>query len=216
VIVSGLALGIDGVAHQAALEAGGLTVAVLGTAIDHIYPASHRGLAKEILQNKGAILSELGPKVEEHGGIFPARNRIIAGLSQAVIVTEAAASSGSLITANFALEQGKQVMAVPGSIMSPYSAGPNNLIKTGAMPITDATDVLAALNFSSPEIVATPVKAKSKEEALILELLGQGVNTSQDLIEQSKLSASQFANIISLMEITGKVRNLGAGVWIAR
>ncbi len=216
VIVSGLALGIDGIAHQAALDAGGLTVAILGTAIDHIYPASHRNLAIDILKHKGAIVSELEKTADEHPGIFPARNRIIAGLSSATIITEAAASSGALITANFALEQGKQVMAVPGNITSLQSAGPNNLLKSGAIPVTDAADVLAALNFESNEVAALPVKAKSKEEALILELLTQGVNTSHDLIEHSQLSASQFANIISLMEITGKVRNLGAGTWMAR
>jgi DNA processing protein len=215
VIVSGLALGVDGLAHQAALEAGGVTVAVLGTAIDDIYPASNRGLARRILE-KGAVVSEYGPGQSTHRGSFPARNRIISGLSLAVIVTEADASSGSLITANFALNQDRLVLAVPGNITSPRSAGPNNLLRSGAIPVTSASDVLAALDLDSPALVKAPVKADSREEADILRLLGEGVHTSQDLIERTGLNAAQFANIISLMEITGKVRNLGAGQWIAR
>lgn len=214
-IVSGLAIGIDGVAHQAAVEAGGKAIAVLGTRINDIYPATNRGLAKRVLQ-QGAIVSEYGPEDDTHRGSFPARNRIISGLSQAVIITEANASSGSLITANFALEQNRALMAVPGNITSERSAGPNNLLKSGAIPVTDAIDVLAGLNMESTVIQAMPVKAKSKEEAQILELLQNGTNTSQALIEQSGLDASQFANIITLMEITGKVRNLGAGQWLAR
>lgn len=216
VVVSGLALGIDAMAHQAAIEAGGKTVAVQACGLDRVYPGSNRGLAKQILATGGAIISEYPegtPALKHH---FPARNRIISGISHAVIVPEADASSGSLITANFALNQNRLVMAVPGNTTSLRSAGPNNLIKSGAIPVTDATDVLAALNLESPLLATTPVKADSKEEATILSLITEGHTTTQALIENSGLPASQFANVITLMEISGKVRNLGAGQWITK
>ncbi|MBW3538031.1 DNA-processing protein DprA [Candidatus Parcubacteria bacterium] len=215
VIVSGLAVGIDAVAHQAAVEAGGVTVAVLACGLNQIYPATNRSLAVKILQ-RGAIISEYPegtPPLRHH---FVARNRLISGLSCAVVIPEADASSGSLITANFALEQNRSVMAVPGNVTSLRSAGPNNLIKSGATPVTDTSDILAALDLEAPQLAKSAVTAKSREEAQILELLSRGVNTSQELITQSQMSAGQFANVITLMEITGKVRNLGAGSWIAR
>lgn len=211
-IVSGLALGVDSVAHLAALDAGGITVAVLACGLDQVYPHSNRGLAERITE-RGAVISDYPERTQPLRHHFPARNRLIAGLSHAVIITEAAAKSGALITANFALEQNRQVMAVPGNITSPLSAGPNNLIKAGALPITDSSDVLAALDL---EYSAQSVQADSREEALILELLAKGVNSTQRLIEESGLAAGQFANIISLMEISGKVRNLGAGNWVTR
>ncbi|HSH31478.1 MAG TPA: DNA-processing protein DprA [Candidatus Saccharimonadales bacterium] len=216
VIVSGLALGIDAVAHQAAVEAGGVTVAVLGCGLDAIYPSSNRTLARNILDANGTIISEYPkgtPPLRHH---FPARNRIIAGLSCAVVIPEADASSGSLITANFALEQNRTVMAVPGNTTSLRSAGPNNLIKSGATPITGSSDILAALDLEAPQLAKSTVTAKSREEALVLELLSQGVTTTAELITRSHMTAGQFANVITLMEITGKVRNLGAGSWIGR
>ncbi len=216
VIVSGLALGTDALAHRAALEAGGKTLAVLAHGLDRIYPTSNRGLAEQILATGGALVSEYDVGEVPYRQRFPARNRIIAGLSHAVIIPEADASSGSLITANFALNQNRLVMAVPGNITSLRSAGPNNLIKSGAIPVTDATDVLAALNLESPMLATTPVKADSREEATILDLIAEGHTTTQALIENSGLPASQFANVITLMEISGKVRNLGAGQWITR
>jgi DNA processing protein len=215
VIVSGLALGLDSVAHNAAIEAGGKTIAVLGTAIDRIYPTSNRGLAETILNGNGAILSEYEPGHEGHKGIFPARNRIISGLSLGVIVTEASSKSGSLITADFALKQNRSVMAVPGNILSPLSAGPNNLLRIGrATAVADVSDVFNELNLG--QISQTPIKAQSQEEAIILDLLKQGLTSTQDLIERSQLGAAQFANVISLMEITGKIRNLGAGQWVTK
>jgi DNA processing protein len=215
-LVSGLAYGIDAIAHQAALEAGGKVVAVLGTPLDTIYPASNRNLAKEILKTGGAIISEYAVGTNTQRFNFPTRNRIIAGLSLAVLVTEADASSGSLITANFAITNNRLVMAVPGSVDSPRSAGPNNLLKTGAKPVTDAVDVLAELELVSPRLAPKTVRADSKEEAQIIELLNEGVNTTHDLIEQTEIGASQIASILSLMEITGKIRNMGAGQWIVR
>lgn len=214
VIVSGLALGIDGIAHRAALDAGGTTVAVLAHGLDQIYPAQHRGLAKEILASGGALVSEYDVGTEPFKGNFVERNRIIAGLCEATLVTEAAEKSGSLITAHRALKFGRTVMAVPGNITSVYSAGPNNLIRNGATPITSAADAIITLGFLARE--AVPVPAQSADEALLIKLLNAGASSSEQLIEQSRLSAAQFANIISLMEITGKVRNLGAGTWVVR
>lgn len=215
-VVSGLAYGLDGVAHQAALDAGGLTIAVLAHGLDKIYPSANRGLGEQILAHGGALISEYPvatPALKQH---FVARNRLVSGLSSAVIVTEADASSGTLLTANFALQQNRVVMAVPGNITSPKSAGPNNLLRSGAVPVTSAEDVLAALELESPALAAAPVKADSKEEAQILDLLRSGITTNQALLDHSGLAAAKFAHIISLMEITGKVRNLGAGQWVAR
>jgi len=214
IIVSGLAIGIDGIAHRAALDAGGRTIAVLAHGLDRIYPPRHRALAKEILATGGALISEYEagqPPLKHH---FVERNRIIAALSRVTIVTEAGQKSGALITARDANNAGRTVLAVPGNITSPGSVGPNNLIRTGATPITSATDVVTQLGFLAHEVV--PVPAQSRDEAVILKLLGEGTSTSEQLIEQSQLSAAQFANIISLMEITGKVRNLGAGQWVRR
>ncbi|HVE81165.1 MAG TPA: DNA-processing protein DprA [Candidatus Dormibacteraeota bacterium] len=213
-VVSGLALGIDAIAHQGALDAGGYTIAVQACGLNEIYPASNRNLGRRIIESGGAVVSEYPkgmPPLKQH---FPARNRIISGLSLAVIVTEADASSGSLITANFALEQNKLVMAVPGNITSLRSAGPNNLIKTGAIPVTSAADVLTALDLKSTKLSKKPARADSAVEAKLMELLDSGLSNSQELIEQSGLNAAEFANVITLMEITGKVRNLGAGTWI--
>lgn len=213
IVVSGLALGLDGVAHGAAVDAGGKTIAVLGTAINRIYPGSHRALSNRILDGHGAIVSEYPPDYPGHAGTFSLRNRIIAGLSLATLVTEAKAESGSLITARDAGQQNRTVMAVPGNITSERSAGPNNLIRqAGAVAVSDVSDILTALNLDG--ISYKPVKAKSKEEAMVIDLINKGHTTTQALIEQSQLTASQFANIISLMEITGKVKNLGAGVWV--
>ena len=215
VIVSGLANGIDGVAHQAAIDAGGKTVAVLAHGLDRIYPTSHRDLAKQILATGGTLVSEYPVGVPPLKQNFVARNRIIAGLCQAVIVPESSEKSGSLITANFAIEYGRCIIAVPGNVTSPRSVGPNNLIRAGrAIAATSVTDILTELNFRAR--LATPVAAQSREEALLVSLLSEGDNTSDSLIERSGLSAAQFANIVSLMEITGKIRNLGAGRWAIR
>ncbi len=214
-IVSGLAIGVDGVAHRAALDAGGRTIAVLAHGLDRVYPVQHRALAHEIIDSGNALVSEYDLGTPPDKFRFPERNRIIAALCDITIVTESAVTGGALITANQAIKAGRTVMAVPGNITSPYSAGPNNLIRSGqGTAITSASDVLATLGYLKRE--AIPVPAQSPDEAAILNLIGSGHTTSQQLIDQSGLTAAQFANIISLMEITGKVRNLGAGSWAAR
>lgn len=215
-VVSGLAIGIDAVAHQAAIEAGGFTVAVLGSGLNQVYPARNRTLAHKVIESGGALVSEQEadmPPLRHH---FPARNRIIAGLSLGVVVTEAAAASGSLITATFALDENRLVMAVPGNVTSLSSAGTNKLLRAGATVVTSATDVLDALDIEARILAKPAAPPANAEEATILELIGQGITTSRELIEHSQLSAARFAHIISLMEITGKVRNLGAGTWVTR
>src|SRR5688572_6641342 len=151
VIISGLALGVDSLAHKAALDVGGLTVAVLPSGVDKIYPAAHFGLAKQILQQGGALVSEYPDGTPPLKHQFIERNRIASGLGDALLITEAAEKSGTLHTANFALEQGRPVLAVPGNITSPTSAGTNNLIKAGATPVTGVQDVLLALGLEPTE-----------------------------------------------------------------
>lgn len=214
VIVSGLALGVDGIAHEAALEAGGKTVAVVAHGLDQIYPASHRGLAKRILATGGAIVSEYDLGTPPMPYNFVERNRLIAGLSSGVIVTEAAVKSGSLITARDAIAAGRTLMAVPGPITSVLSAGPNNLIRQGAVPITDTSDAVVALGFHAQATTTEPVR--NAREATIVELIQAGKASSDELIAESGFSAAEFAGLITLMEITGKVRNLGAGMWAVR
>jgi DNA processing protein len=214
VIVSGLALGIDAIAHRAALDAGGKTVAVLACGLDQIYPASNHDLAEEILETGGALVSEYEPGTPPLKHHFPERNRIIAGLSMGVIVTESPREGGAMITASRATSENRVLMAVPGNITSPNSAGANYILTRGGVPVTSYTDAVVALGFHATESV--PVPARSPEEAKILKLIAKTGTTSDELIEASGLSAAEFANIISLMEITGKVRNLGAGLWVVR
>ncbi len=147
-IISGLALGVDGIAHQAALDVGGKTIAVLGSGLDIIYPSSHQQLAKNIIKSNGVIVSEYEPKTRPSKWTFPARNRIVAGMSLGTLVIEAPKKSGALITARFALEQGREVFAVPGSVYNENSAGCNLLIKMGAKPVTKPEDILEAFNLN--------------------------------------------------------------------
>ena len=150
-IVSGLALGVDGLAHQIALENGTKTIAVLGSGLDTVYPPAHKKLAKRIVDSGGALVSEYPPKTQPSKMTFPARNRIVAGISLGVLVIEAPMKSGALITARFALEQGREVFAVPGSIYSENSQGCNLLIKTGAKPVTKVEDILETFNYDDKD-----------------------------------------------------------------
>lgn len=216
-VISGLAYGIDSIVHQATLEAGGKTIAVLGSGLDTIYPAVHKPLAREIIRTGGAIICEYPngtPPLKHH---FPARNRIIAGLATATIVPEADAKSGSLITAQLALDENRLVLAVPGPITSPRSAGPNNLLKAGANAITSAADVCSLLGIS----VATSNQSQPSTKELgryaktILIALQSGPATTEDLITMTKLSAPTLLSTLTLLEMQNYVRSAGGHSWIS-
>ncbi|MGD8191001.1 DNA-processing protein DprA [Brevibacillus ginsengisoli] len=175
VIISGMALGIDTLAHRFALETGSPTIAVLGCAIDQIYPRQNTSLYQKIVQ-KGLILSEYPPGTKLHPGMFPERNRIISGLSLGVLVIEAAERSGSLITADHALEQGKEVFAVPGSIFSQASIGPHNLVKQGAKLVTDCQDIVEEFTWLPTKIEASAIFDKESldsDEQFLLSMISE-------------------------------------------
>jgi DNA processing protein len=215
-IVSGLALGADGVAHQAALDAGGKTIAVLACGLDAIYPASHRNLAIQIIQNGGTIISEYPEGTPALKQNFIARNRIVSGLSDMVIVTEAAEASGSLVTAKYGLEQNKLVGAVPGNITSSLSIGTNNLIKNGASPITSAQDVLDAIGLQAGASQHIEVMGDTKEEQIIIDLMKSNISDQEILQIKSQLEPALFSQTFTMLEINGKIRPLGAGHWVLR
>lgn len=213
VIVSGLALGVDAIAHQAALAAGGKTIAVLPCGLDKPYPATNRQLARKILEQGGALVSEYPEGTPPLQHQFIERNRIVSGLSDGVLITEAAAKSGTIHTAGFALDQGEAVMAVPGNITSELSKGTNNLIKTGAAPILGAQDILDALGLGK-QLHMTEVLAANAEEEAILSALKQGTtDDGHELQTASKLDAATFNQTLTMLEITGKIRPTGAGHW---
>ena len=216
VIISGLALGVDGFAHQATLDANGLTIAVLPGPLEAIAPSTHYHLAQTILDKGGTLVSEYRAGEFAAKQNFIARNRLVAGLAQAVLITEAAEKSGSLHTARFALEQGKDVLAVPGNITSPVSVGTNNLIKAGAIPVTSYLDVLHVLGLSEHATVAHEVRGRNANEQTVLNLLLQGVQDGESLLRQSELTTSEFNQVLTMLEIGGKVRSLGANQWSLR
>ena len=211
-IVSGLAQGIDTLAHLAALKQNQRTIAVVGSGIDQqsIFPPANRHLADKITAN-GAILSEypLGSFALKHH--FPARNRIISGLSLGTLVIEAPERSGALITATHAVQQNREVFAIPGSIYSPYSAGPNNLIKMGAKLVSSAQDVLEELNLKNltQNISLRRIIAETPEEELILKIVtGEPIHIDK-IVRETKLNTAAVSATLSLMEMKGKVKNLG-------
>lgn len=212
-IISGLALGVDSIAHQSALEAGGVTIAVLANGLDIIYPATNRGLAMHIVNNSGALISEYEPGTQPRDFQFLERNRIVSGLADALIVTEAAARSGTLSTVMHALEQGKEVFVVPGNITSPLSVGCNNLIKQGAHPITCVDDVLEII---APDLLKSQISlplGMTEAETKIISLIQSGIRDGDELQIQSGLVISEFLTTLSMMEINGLIRGLGANQW---
>ncbi len=216
IVISGLAYGIDSIGHQAALDAGGTTIAVLGTPINEIYPRNHRKLAEEIIETGGAIISEYAPGTKVYPKTsFLERNRIISGLSDIVVVVEAAERSGSLNTATHALEQGKEVFAVPGNITSPYSQGCNKLIRQGAFPYTEPDDILREL--FPEEFLARKKKCHLKGdtdvETLILNSLASGLRSGEEIMASTKLPPEVFNQSVTLLEIKGRIRALGANAW---
>lgn len=209
-VVSGLARGIDAAAHQAALRAGGRTIAVLGSGPDHIYPPEHRRLAEEIIAH-GALLSDYPPGTPPDAANFPPRNRIISGISIAVVVIEAGETSGALITANFAVEQGRDVFAVPGSILSAQSKGTNRLIQQGATPLLDPQDVLEVLNLNmvTQHRSARQVLPADPTEACLLQALGSEPTHIDEIQHLAGLPIEQVTAALALMELKGMVRQVG-------
>jgi len=209
-VVSGLARGIDETAHRAALEAGGRTVAVLGSGVDVIYPAENRGLAKAVTQ-AGAIVSDYPMGTAPESANFPPRNRIISGLSKGVIVVEAGEVSGALITTDFAAEQGRDVFAVPGGIKSPTARGTNRLIQQGAKLVTAVGDVLEELNLVmvSEQRAARAVLPADETEAKLLACLSAEPAHIDDIGAQAGLPISQVSGALALMELKGLVRQVG-------
>jgi DNA processing protein len=213
VVISGLALGTDGIAHRGALDAGGTTIAVLAGSVDHIYPRSHQNLGEQILEREGAILSEYEPPTSPREFQFLARNRIVSGLSDAIIITEAAARSGTLNTAAHALEQGKEVFVVPGNITSPLSAGCNALLRQGATPATRAEDIIEAIAPHLLQPQTSLALGNTPLETTILQLIQSGIRDGDTLQRQSGAAASEFNRSLTMMEINGTVRALGGNQW---
>jgi DNA processing protein len=210
VVISGLARGVDGEAHRGALEAGGVTLAVLGCGVDRDYPASHRELAARVCE-RGLIVSEYGPGVEPAPWRFPARNRIVAGLARATVVVEARERSGALITADFALEQGRDVFAVPGEITSGLSAGTNALLGLGATPYTSPEDVLEALGI---ERAPAPALELSPEAEIALGALREFAAGADELQRSTGLESAALAAALTELELVGALTQEG-GVYRA-
>lgn len=210
-IVSGLALGIDAAAHRAALEAGGRTIAVLGSGIDVIYPPDHAKLAAEIARS-GALVSTFAPGTRPEAHNFPLRNRIVSGLSLGVVVVEAPASSGALLTADAAAEQGRDVFAVPGNINARTSAGTNSLIQAGAKLVTCAEDILDELNLTRHTVEThaqvVQIAPDTPGEAALLDALADAPLHIDDLCLRVGLAITEVSSTLALMELKGMVRRL--------
>lgn len=214
-IVSGLAPGIDTFAHQATIERNKRTIAVLGTGLDKesIYPRSNLKLAEKILETGGCLISEYPPGTPGSKFTFPNRNRIISGLSLGVLVVEAKEKSGALITANWARKQGRKIFAIPGPIHSLNSKGCHYLIKRGTKLVENTNDILKELNLPCSSPGDEQIKGKTLEENLILGVLKEGALDIEKIIERTKLNVSIVASTLAILEIKGKVRNLGGNIY---
>ena len=210
-IISGLARGIDSVGHRGALEAGGRSIAVMGGGLDAIYPAENASLAQSIIK-RGALLSEFHPGTRPRPENFPRRNRIISGMSLGVLVVEAGETSGALITAHLALEQNREVFAIPGSILSLASRGTNRLIQEGAKLVADCTDILEELNLTAvgSQMEMKEILPSSENEALLLKQLAAEPTHIDDVCRLSGLEASMVSSTLTMMELKGLVKQVGA------
>ncbi|MBI4133344.1 DNA-protecting protein DprA [Candidatus Uhrbacteria bacterium] len=209
VIVSGLALGIDGEAHRAALETRGRTIAVLGSGIDDasVYPSEHRGLSDQIVESSGAVIAEYPPETSPTKYSFPQRNRIIAGMSVGVLVIEAKEKSGALITAQFALDEGREVFAVPGHVTRETSYGPHMLIRAGATLVTRARDILEELGVTEAPHPTLPTL--DGPEAEIFAALGREPIHIDALAATTKLDIAALTSTLAILEVKGLVKNIG-------
>lgn len=215
-VVSGLARGVDAVAHQAALKAGGRTLGVLGSGVDVIYPPEHAKMAEQMME-RGAIVSDYAPGTPPDASNFPPRNRIISGLSLAVVVIEAGETSGALITAEFAAEQGREIFAVPGSILAPQSKGTNKLIQNGAQPLLNVNDIMQALDFTriGEYKSARRVLPTDETEARLLNVLGTEPLHVDEIRNQADLPIERVSATLALMELKGMVRQVGGMNYVA-
>jgi len=212
-VVSGLAYGIDAAAHQATLDAGGRTLAVLGSGPDVVYPSAHRHLAARITDGgQGAILADYPPGTKPDARNFPPRNRIISGLARGVVIVEAPERSGALITADFAADQGRDVLVVPGSVLAAASAGCHRLLRDGARPVTSAADVLADLNLTNAREQTAIQQALplDDDERRLLALLTADPQHIDELAAASSLPIARLSGLLATMELKGTVRNAGA------
>jgi len=209
-VVSGLARGVDGVAHKAVLDAGGRTIAVLGCGLDRMYPPEHRKLAEQITQS-GALISDYAPGTPPEATNFPPRNRIISGLSKATVVVEAGQRSGALITAQFAVDQGREVFAVPGNILSPQSRGPNRLIQDGARILLKPQEILEVLDLTriTDQSAARTVLPTNATEAQLFNALSHEPLHVDEIRNQTNLPIEMVTSTLALMELKGMVRQVG-------
>jgi DNA processing protein len=215
-VVSGLARGVDAVAHGAALRVGGRTLAVLGSGVDRLYPPEHTGLAEKIVA-QGAVLSDYAPGTPPESANFPPRNRIISGLSMATVVVEAGDTSGALITAEFAAEQGRDVFAVPGNVYAPQSKGTNRLLQNGAKTLLDPRDVLEALDLTrniERREIRKVIPADATEAALLVVLGPEPVHVD-DIRSRTGLPIEKVAAALTMMELKGMVRQVGGMNYVA-
>jgi DNA processing protein len=209
-IISGLARGIDSVSHQAALDAGGRTIAVLACGLDIIYPAENLNLARRIIEN-GALISEYPLGTKPKPDHFPRRNRILSGMSLGVLVTEAGEGSGALITADLALEQNRDVLAVPGSILSPSSYGVNNLIQEGAKLVQNCQDILEELNLRAvaQQLEFKEIIPESETESALLKRLSSEPAHIDNICAGSGLPVATVSSTLAMMELKGLIRSVG-------
>ncbi len=215
-VISGLARGVDAIAHRTALKAGGRTIGILGSGVDKIYPPEHRGLAEQMIA-RGAIISDYAVGTPPDASNFPPRNRIISGLSLAVVVIEAAETSGALITAEFAAEQGREIFAVPGSILAPQSKGTNRLIQKGAQPLLTPDDLMQALDLTriGAQKSARKVLPVDETEARVLNVLGSEPLHVDEIRNQADLPIEKISATLAMMELKGMVRQVGGMNYVA-
>ena len=215
-VVSGLARGVDSIAHQSALKAGGRTLAVLGSGVDQIYPPEHKQLAESVI-SRGAILSDYAPGTPPDASNFPPRNRIISGLSMATVVVEAGDTSGALITAQFAVDQGREVFAVPGNIYAPQSKGTNRLISQGARPLLSARDLLEILNLTrvTEQRQVRKILPADGVEASLLSVLSHEPLHVDEIRNQTGLPIERVSATLTMMELKGLVRQTSGMNFVA-
>jgi len=214
-IVSGLALGIDSVAHRIAVESGGRTIAVIGGGVDKIYPSSNTRLADSIVGNGGAVISEYPLGYPSKPENFPARNRIVSGISLGVVIIEGSQKSGTLLTASHAADQGREVFAVPGPINSPNSQAPHFLIKNGAKLVTSASEIIEELDIKAKitKSNARKILPEGKDEIFLLELLSREPLHLDELVRLSNMRTGEVMSLITGLELKGLIKNSGNGIY---